>query len=88
MLRVCHAASSGHCSLVFTCWESAGLLALLYVMFSCVFATFPRGVLGQVWYLILSIPGLCLLIFHIYQKLTDLNVSYKTEFLNEYNINV
>ena len=37
-----------HCSLVATCWERAGLLALLYVMFSCVIATFPCNVLGQV----------------------------------------
>ena len=27
--------------LVFTCWERADLLALLYVMFSCVFVTLP-----------------------------------------------
>ena len=49
------------CSLVVTCWERADLLALLYVMFSCVVVTFPYGVLGQVWYLIVSIPDLCLL---------------------------
>ena len=34
------------------CWEKAGLLNLLCVMFSCVFVTVPLGVLGQVWYLI------------------------------------
>ena len=28
-------------------------------LFSCVFVTFPYGVLGQVWYLIVSIPDLC-----------------------------
>ena len=50
-----------HCSLVVTCWEMAYLLALLYVNFSCVFVTFPCGFLGQVWYLIVSIPELCLL---------------------------
>ena len=49
------------CSLVDTCWEMADLLALLYVMFSCVFVTFPYGILDQVWYLIESIPDLCLL---------------------------
>ena len=27
----------------------------------CDFVTFPYGVLGQVWYLIKSIPDLCLL---------------------------
>ena len=30
-----------------------------FVMFNCVFVTFPCGVLGQVWYLIVSIPDLC-----------------------------
>ena len=33
------------------------------VMFSCVFVTFPYGVLGQVWFLIASIPDFCLLSF-------------------------
>ena len=43
-----------------TCWERADLVALLYVMFYYVFVTFPRGVLGQVWCLIASIPDMCL----------------------------
>ena len=44
-------------SLVVTCLERADLLALLCVLFSqCVFVTFPYGVLGLVWYLIVSIP--------------------------------
>ena len=63
MFRVSHAFLSVHCSLVVTCWERAGLLALLCVMFYCVFVTFPCGVLGQVWYLIVSIPDLCLLTY-------------------------
>ena len=54
---------SVHCILVITCWERANLLDFLYVMFSCVFVTFPCGVLGQVWYLIVSIPDLCLLTY-------------------------
>ena len=37
------------------------LLALLCVSFSCVFVTFPYGILDQVWYLIVSIPDLCIL---------------------------
>ena len=41
--------------------ERAQFLALLYVMFTCEFVTFPYGILGQVWYLIVSIPDLCLL---------------------------
>ena len=36
------------CSLLITCWERTGLLALLCVMVSCVFVTFRYGVLGQV----------------------------------------
>ena len=63
MFRVCHAFMSVHCSLVVTCCERADLFALLYVMFSFVFVTFPCGVLGQVWYLIVLIHNLCLLTY-------------------------
>ena len=52
---------SAPCSLVVTCWERIEHLALLYVMFSCYFVTFPYGVLGQVLCLIVSIPDVCLL---------------------------
>ena len=48
-------------SLVVTFLERANLLALLYVMISYVFVTFPCGVLVRVWYLIVSIPNLYLL---------------------------
>ena len=61
MFRVCHAFLTVHCSLVATCWERADLLALLYVMFYCVFVTFPYAALGQVWCMIVSIDDLCLL---------------------------
>ena len=43
-------------------WSPAGkglTFWLLFVMFNCVFATFPCGILGQVWYLNVSIPDLC-----------------------------
>ena len=67
MFRVCLSyftvfsiPSSSH---VITCWERADLLALLCVMFLCVFVSFPFGVSGQVWYLIVSIPDLCLLFY-------------------------
>ena len=46
-----------HCSHVVTCWERTDLLALSYVMFYCVFVTFPY-VLGQVLCLIVLIPDL------------------------------
>ena len=32
---------------------------LLFVMSNCDFVTFPCGILGQVWYLIVLIPDLC-----------------------------
>ena len=63
MFRVYHAFLSVHCSLVVTCWERASLLPLLYVMYSCGGVTFRCGVLGQVSYLIVSIPDLCLLTY-------------------------
>ena len=57
MSFVCHAFTSVHCCLVLagkklTSW-------LLFVMFNCTFVTFTCGILGQVWYLIVSIPDLC-----------------------------
>ena len=57
---VCHTVFTFPCSLVVTCWERADLLALLCVMFPCVFVTFPYGVLGR-WYLNASIPDICIL---------------------------
>ena len=45
---------------VVTCWERADLLALVCGV-CCEFVTFPIGILGQVWYLIVSIPDLCTL---------------------------
>ena len=47
-IRVCLVFLSVHCSLVVTCWENADLLALMYVMFYCIFVTFSCGVLGGV----------------------------------------
>ena len=58
---VCHTGMFNLYSLVVTCWERADLLALLYVIFSCVFVTFPNGVLCRVWYLIVSICDIYLL---------------------------
>ena len=61
------------------CWGKAYLLALLCVMFSCVVVTLPCGVLGQVWYLIVSIPDPCLLPF-FKERLKSLNISYKLNY--------
>ena len=43
------------CVLCFSCFRD--FLALVGVY--CIFATLPCGVLGQVWYLIVSFPDLC-----------------------------
>ena len=45
----------------------AGLLVFLCMVFSCVFVSFSYGVPGQVWYLIVSIPDLCLLFNFVIQ---------------------
>ena len=34
---------------VVLCWERAGILAILCMVFACVFVTFPYDNLGQVW---------------------------------------
>ena len=49
---------------VVTCWERADLLALVCGV-CCEFVTFPlvSRFLGQVWYLIVSIPDLCTLTY-------------------------
>ena len=46
--------------LVVTYWERTGLLALVCGV-SLQVCHFPIGILGQVWYLIVSIPDLCTL---------------------------
>ena len=55
---VSHAFVCVHCCLMVTCWERADLLALVGDVY-CIFVTFPCGILGQVWYLIVSFPDLC-----------------------------
>ena len=61
---MCHAFLSVRCSLVVTCWERANHLALVCVLIFH-FPTFPCGVLGQMWYLIVSISDLCLLNYFV-----------------------
>ena len=53
---LCRIVLSVSFSLMVTYLERAYFLALLYVMFSYVFVTLTYSVLGQVWYLIVSIP--------------------------------
>ena len=43
-------------------WSSTGkwvTSCLLFMMFNSVFVTFQCGILGQMWYLIASMPDLC-----------------------------
>ena len=54
--------------LIAALWSPArkGLTSwLLFVVFNCGYVTFPHGILGQVWYLIVSIPDLCCLSYHM-----------------------
>ena len=60
---VCHTVLSVPCSRVVTCLERTALLTLLHVMFFCVLVIFLYGVLGKVWYLIVSILDLRFLLF-------------------------
>ena len=48
-------SASVHCCLVVTCLALVG----------DVFVTFPCGILGQVWYLIVSFPDLCLISYFV-----------------------
>ena len=60
-LYSCFVSVSLSCLLTASLWSPA-LFVLLYEMFSCCFfVIFPCDVLGQVWFLIVSIPDLCLL---------------------------
>ena len=47
---------------VVTCWERVDLLVLACGILLRV-CYFPIGILGQVWYLIVSIPDLCTLTY-------------------------
>ena len=84
MFRVRHAVLSVHYSLVVTCWERADLLALFYVLFSCVFVTFPCGVLVQVWDLIVPIPDLCLLPYFGHQLIVKHGVLFAIVLIKKY----
>ena len=65
MSCVSHAFASVHCCLVVTCWEMADNLDLVGDVY-CIFVTFLCGILGQVWYLIVLFPDICLLsYFHL-----------------------
>ena len=49
-------------------WSPAGkglTARLLFVMLNCVFVTFLCDILGQVWYLIVTIPDMCRLSYFL-----------------------
>ena len=52
--------ASVYMCLVVTCWERADHLALVCGVLLLV-CYFPIGILGQVWYSIVSIPDICTL---------------------------
>ena len=61
------------CLFIAAFWSPAGkglTFWLMFVLSNCDFVTFPCGILGQVWYLIVLIPDLCRLSY--YDKSTKL----------------
>ena len=56
-VRVCLYMLGGHL---------LGKGCLSFVVSNCEFVTFPFGILGQVWYLIVSIPDLCTLTYYLF----------------------
>ena len=61
------------CVRLFICslWSPAGkglTSWLSFVVSNCEFFHFPIGILGQVWYLIVSIPDLCTLTYIHYRS--------------------
>ena len=55
------------CLFIAALWSPAGkglISWLSLMMFNCVFVTFTCGILGQVRYLIVSIPDLCQLSYY------------------------
>ena len=69
LLRLFIAASWSPAGKGLTSWPS-------FVMFNCVFVTCPCGNLGQVWYLIVSIPDLRQLSYFKTIKSIDILIVY------------
>ena len=71
IICVCHAFGSDHFYLVVIWRERADLLALVCDVY-CDFVTFPFGILGQVWYLIVWIPDPCCLSYFYTHKINHI----------------
>ena len=73
-------------------WSPAGkglTSCLLFVLFNCVFVNFPCDIMGQVWYLIISILDLCRpSYFHYNFGLLDWYNTYKNAALTFHTLNV
>ena len=81
MSCVFHSFASLYCCLVVTCREKADLLALVCEV-NCVFVTFPCSILGQVWYLIVSIPDFCCLSYYDHCVIRQFEVIMFLDYLN------
>ena len=87
------------CLFIVALWSPAGkrasLLALLCVMFYCVFVAFPCGVLGWVWYLIVQIHDIRLLTYFIVPfrlnqvvSFTNQNTSFNNPWIDQKTTNL
>ena len=81
MSSVCHVFASVHCCLVDICRETADLLALVCDVY-CDCVTFPFGILGQVWYSIISIPDPCCLSYLVLDPCPPLDPRNYHDFFN------
>ena len=80
MSCVCYAFASVQCCLVVTCWERADLLALVRDVY-CEFVILTIGILGQVWYLIISFPDLCPVSYFVLERYIVLGKKANCEFI-------
>ena len=67
-------------------WSPAGkglTSWLLFVEFNCIFVNSPCGILGQVWYLIVSIPNLRRLSFFTYTYFENI-----IQFMRYFEVNI
>ena len=82
------------CARLFICalWSPAekGLTSWLSFVVSAVSCQFPIGILGQVWYLIVSIPDLCSLtyfVLHVRLRCGSLSITTPVSLLaNEFDV--
>ena len=77
---VSYALASVYYCLVVTWLEKGLTYWLLLVMLVVFFVTFPCGILGQVWYLIVSFPDVCRLSYFwnvVCNKFLEINRQFK-----------